>query len=189
MKALKDKGFKVPEAIDGDKVRKTGDHFYDQIAVRVKDPRFRVRGGGMIDLFEDVFRDGKEDMELYAAHIPTEDPEKKSKFKATTPTAGTRNGAPDRCRTMHRSGSRSRPTSPTAISKTSPRVRAANQAPTEQEPAVTHHLSAAELKTLAAMHILARACVRARIGVKLRLCRTLGPHTSIQAITGVRASE
>lgn len=91
MKALKDRGFKVPEAIDGDKVRKTGDHFYDQIAVRVKDPRFKVLGGGMIDMFEDVFRDGEEDMELYAAHIPAQDPEKKSKFKATTPEGRYRN--------------------------------------------------------------------------------------------------
>lgn len=84
MKALKSKGFTVPAAIDGAKVRKLGDHFYDQIAVRVKDPRFAVTGGGMIDLFADVFRDGEEDRALYADHVPARNPEGK---KATTPDA------------------------------------------------------------------------------------------------------
>jgi hypothetical protein len=83
MKALQDKGFKVPPEIDGDKVRQTGNHFYDQIAVRVKDKRFKVMGGGLVQLFDDVFRD--EDMALYAAQIPAEDPETKAKFKAKTP--------------------------------------------------------------------------------------------------------
>lgn len=83
MAALQDKGFKVPAEIDGDKVRQAGNHFYDQIAVRVKDKRFKVTGGGMVQLFDDVFRD--EDMATYAAHIPAEDPEKKAKFKAKTP--------------------------------------------------------------------------------------------------------
>lgn len=85
MKALKDKGFKVPAEIDGDKVRQKGAHFYDQIAVRVKDRRFKVAGGGMLSLFEDVFRD--EDMALYASHVPAQDPEKKASFRATTPEA------------------------------------------------------------------------------------------------------
>lgn len=85
MKALKEKGFKVPAEIDGDKVRQKGAHFYDQIAVRVKDRRFKVAGGGMLSLFEDVFRD--EDMALYASHVPTQDPEKKAAFRATTPEA------------------------------------------------------------------------------------------------------
>ena len=85
MKALKDKGFKVPAEIDGDKVRQKGAHFYDQIAVRVKDRRFKVAGGGMLSLFEDVFRD--EDMALYASHVPPQDPEKKASFRATTPEA------------------------------------------------------------------------------------------------------
>lgn len=62
MKALQDKGFKVPAEIDGDKVRQTGNHFYDQIAVRVKDKRFKVMGGGLVQLFDDVFRD--DDMAL-----------------------------------------------------------------------------------------------------------------------------
>ncbi len=69
MTALKGHGFKVPAAIDGKKVRDEDDHFYDQIAVRVKDPRFRVAGGGMIDIFADVFRDTLEDRALYAPHI------------------------------------------------------------------------------------------------------------------------
>lgn len=85
MKALKDKGFKVPAEIDGDRVRQKGAHFYDQIAVRVKDRRFKVAGGGMLSLFEDVFRD--EDMALYASHVPAQDPEKKASFRATTPEA------------------------------------------------------------------------------------------------------
>jgi endonuclease/exonuclease/phosphatase family metal-dependent hydrolase len=63
MKALKDKGFVVPDAIDGDAVRRQGDHFYDQIAVRVKDKRFAVTGGGLVRPFEHVFRDG--DMAIY----------------------------------------------------------------------------------------------------------------------------
>lgn len=87
MAALTSHGFTVPAAIDGKKVRKDGAHFYDQIAVRVKDPRFRVVAGGMIDMFQDVFRDGPEDMALYAKHIPNKDPEKTGKFRATTPEA------------------------------------------------------------------------------------------------------
>jgi endonuclease/exonuclease/phosphatase family metal-dependent hydrolase len=85
MKALQSKGFKVPAEIDGDKVRLTGNHFYDQIAVRVKDKRFKVLGGGLFQLFDDVFRD--EDLEIYAPHIPAEDPERKAGAKATTPEA------------------------------------------------------------------------------------------------------
>lgn len=83
MKALKSKGFKIPEEIDGAKVRREGDHFYDQIAVRVKDKRFKIAGGGMLDLFEDVFRD--EDLSLYEKFVPAQDPEKKAAFKAKTP--------------------------------------------------------------------------------------------------------
>jgi hypothetical protein len=83
MAALQSNGFKVPAEIQGDEVRRMGDHFYDQIAVRVKDKRFKVMGGGMVQLFEDVFRD--EDLPIYAAHVPAQDPEKKAKFRATTP--------------------------------------------------------------------------------------------------------
>lgn len=84
MAALKSNGFTVPAAIDGKKVRDEQDHFYDQIAVRVKDPRFKVVGGGMIDMYEDVFRDSAEDRALYAAKLPAKDPEE-GEFKAKTP--------------------------------------------------------------------------------------------------------
>ncbi|MGQ0696602.1 MAG: endonuclease/exonuclease/phosphatase family protein [Panacagrimonas sp.] len=85
MAALKARGFSVPAQIDGAKVRAVGQHFYDQIAVRVKDPRFRVVSGGMVDIFADVFRDGEEDMAIYARHLPKKDPEKNPEFNATTP--------------------------------------------------------------------------------------------------------
>jgi endonuclease/exonuclease/phosphatase family metal-dependent hydrolase len=82
MAALKSHGFKVPEAIDGDEVRKEGMHFYDQVAVRVKDPRFEVMAGGIVDMFEDVFRD--EDLETYEDRMPEKDPEE-GKFAAKDP--------------------------------------------------------------------------------------------------------
>ncbi|MCV7286694.1 endonuclease/exonuclease/phosphatase family protein [Mycolicibacterium wolinskyi] len=63
MKALASKGFDVPDAIDGDAVRREDDHYYDQIAVRVKDKRFEVTGGGIIRPYEHVFRD--EDIAVY----------------------------------------------------------------------------------------------------------------------------
>jgi hypothetical protein len=73
MAALKSEGFTVPAAIDGRTVRRDGSHFYDQIAVRVKDKRFKVVGGGMVDVFADVFRDNAEDRAIYAAHVPRKD--------------------------------------------------------------------------------------------------------------------
>jgi endonuclease/exonuclease/phosphatase family metal-dependent hydrolase len=82
MKALKGEGFSIPSAIDGNKVRKDGDHFYDQIAVRVKDDRFKVLGGGMVDMYQDVFRDTEEDRRLYAGTVPKEDPEDDETFRA-----------------------------------------------------------------------------------------------------------
>lgn len=85
MDALQSEGFKVPTQIDGNKVRDKESHFYDQIAVRVKDPRFKVVNGGMIDIFADVFRDDAKDMEIYAKHVPKKDPEQKEAFKAKTP--------------------------------------------------------------------------------------------------------
>jgi endonuclease/exonuclease/phosphatase family metal-dependent hydrolase len=87
MEALKGEGFTVPAAIDGKKVRKEGDHFYDQIAVRVKDKRFKVTGGGMVDMYEDVFRSTPEDLATYAPSMPKTDPEKDKKFRAKTPEA------------------------------------------------------------------------------------------------------
>lgn len=85
MQALKSRGFVVPAEIDGKKVRKLGQHFYDQIAVRMKDDRFKVLGGGMVDLYEDVFTDA--DLDRYAEVLPKKDPEGDEKFKATTPEA------------------------------------------------------------------------------------------------------
>jgi endonuclease/exonuclease/phosphatase family metal-dependent hydrolase len=75
MAALKSEGFKVPAAIDGDAVRKKGMHYYDQIAVRVKDRRFKVTAGGIVDMFENVFRDDPGDLALYGTHVPAADPE------------------------------------------------------------------------------------------------------------------
>lgn len=87
MAALKSEGFTVPAAIDGRKVRAQGEHFYDQIAVRVKDPRFRVVGGGIVDMFADVFRDNDEDRAIYAPRMPAKDPEAKAGSRPTTPEA------------------------------------------------------------------------------------------------------
>ncbi|BDZ64547.1 endonuclease/exonuclease/phosphatase family protein [Agromyces mangrovi Wang et al. 2018] len=56
MDALVRRGFIVPEQIGGDAITDR-DHFYDQIAVRTKDERFRVLEGGIVDLFADVFGD------------------------------------------------------------------------------------------------------------------------------------
>ncbi|WP_245444644.1 hypothetical protein [Microvirga sp. KLBC 81] len=84
MAALESEGFTVPAAIDGRNVRGEGDRFYDQISVRVKDKCFRVVGGGMIDMFADVFRDNEEDRKIYAPYIQKEDPEKDKRFWAKT---------------------------------------------------------------------------------------------------------
>jgi endonuclease/exonuclease/phosphatase family metal-dependent hydrolase len=75
MQALKSEGFTVPAAIDGAAVREEGDHFYDQIAVRVKDERFDVAGGGLINIWQDVFRDNDTDRALYDRALPEQDPE------------------------------------------------------------------------------------------------------------------
>lgn len=84
MSALKSEGFVVPDEIDGNKVRKKGDHYYDQIAVRVKDKRFRVVAGGMVDIYKDVFRDTAADLAIYKKWLPKKDPEKNAKFRAKT---------------------------------------------------------------------------------------------------------
>lgn len=83
MRALTSHDFHVPQAIDGAKVRKQGDHFYDQIAVRVKDERFEVMGGGMVDIFADVFCDNDEDLAVYRGHMPDKDPEAGGQAAAT----------------------------------------------------------------------------------------------------------
>ncbi len=83
MTALQSHGFTVPDAISGRKVRADGDHFYDQIAVRVLDPRFRVVTGGIVDMYADVFRDTEEDRSIYAPLMPAEAPEEEGEKKAT----------------------------------------------------------------------------------------------------------
>jgi hypothetical protein len=75
MKALKSERFDIPAAIDGKKVRDEDDHFYDQIAGRVRDERFNVSGGGIVDIFETVFRDNAEDLAIYKCSLPKKDPE------------------------------------------------------------------------------------------------------------------
>lgn len=87
MQALKRKGFEIPAEIDGDKVRTPDDHFYDQIAVRVVDPRFSVVTGGLVDIYADVFRDTPEDRAIWADKVPGEDREADPRFRATTPQA------------------------------------------------------------------------------------------------------
>lgn len=87
MQALKSEGFVVPAAIDGDAVREEGEHFYDQIAVRVKDERFDVAGGGMVRIFKDVFRDNAADRAIYDSALPERDPEEESEHTATTRAA------------------------------------------------------------------------------------------------------
>lgn len=67
MQALKSRKFTVPEQIDGTRLENR-DHFYDQIAVRVTDPRFAILDGGIVDIYEDVFTD--EDFALYADRVP-----------------------------------------------------------------------------------------------------------------------
>lgn len=76
MQALKSNGFVVPDAIDGAKVRTPDDHFYDQIAVRVKDTRFKVTGGGMVHLYDTIFTAA--DRAIYASTMPVKDPEGKA---------------------------------------------------------------------------------------------------------------
>lgn len=76
MTSLVSKGFKIPEPIDGVHLRDRK-HFYDQIAVRVKDPRFKVLDGGIVNLYEDVFTDA--DLPIYSSHVPAT-PKRKSEL-------------------------------------------------------------------------------------------------------------
>ncbi len=69
MQALQSNGFEVPEQIGAAAIA-SRDHFYDQIAVRVKDPRFTVTTGGIVPVFAEVFRD--EDEPTYRRHVPAE---------------------------------------------------------------------------------------------------------------------
>ncbi len=73
MLALRDRGFTIPPAIDGDRIRTPEDHFYDQIAVRVAEPSFRVVTGGLVDIYESVFRHNQTDLRLYTPLMPSAD--------------------------------------------------------------------------------------------------------------------
>lgn len=75
MAALKGRGFLVPEQIDGRILGAERKQFYDQIAVRVLDKRFRVTAGGILDPFADVFRDNDEDRAIWGGFVPASDPE------------------------------------------------------------------------------------------------------------------
>ena len=84
MEALESKGFTVPEQIDAKHIpAEARRHFYDQIAVRVKDPRFKVTTGGVLNVFSDVFRD--EDEPLYRSQVPKKDLESDPDHKVTDP--------------------------------------------------------------------------------------------------------
>lgn len=72
MQALLRHGFEVPAAIDGSRIPDR-DHFYDQIATRVKDDRFEVTAGGIEKPFADVFRDA--DLDAYREHFAHTVPE------------------------------------------------------------------------------------------------------------------
>ncbi|GAA6181413.1 hypothetical protein NBRC116594_28510 [Shimia sp. NS0008-38b] len=70
MEALESNGFHVPDEIGGNVVRLDHGKYYDQIALRVEDERFKVLGGGVVNMFEDVFRDTEEDRSLWEPLIP-----------------------------------------------------------------------------------------------------------------------
>lgn len=83
MKALTDKKFVIPPEIQDRSALLSADHFYDQIAVRVKDKRFKIVGGGVYDLYAKLFRE--DDLDIYRKHVPEADPEPGGKAK--TPEA------------------------------------------------------------------------------------------------------
>jgi hypothetical protein len=41
----------------------------------VKDPLFTVLGGGLYDIYSEVFRDHDDDFAIYQGHMPKKDPE------------------------------------------------------------------------------------------------------------------
>ena len=49
----------------------------------MRDPRFRVVTGGIVDMYADVFRDTEEDRSIYAPLMPAEAPEEEGEKKAT----------------------------------------------------------------------------------------------------------
>jgi endonuclease/exonuclease/phosphatase family metal-dependent hydrolase len=79
MEALTAEKFVVPEEIADRSALLSADHFYDQIAVRVKDKRFKIVGGGVYDMYGQLFRD--DDLDIYRKHMPETDPEPTGKAK------------------------------------------------------------------------------------------------------------
>lgn len=67
MAALVDQGFTVPEQLDATHLPGRT-HYYDQVALRVKDPRFSIVAGGIVDVFADVFTD--QDLDVYGGLVP-----------------------------------------------------------------------------------------------------------------------
>ena len=65
-----DQGFVVPDPIQGKELHLEEGKYYDQIATRVGDPQFEVTDGGVINMFEDVFKDTATDRKLYEPMIP-----------------------------------------------------------------------------------------------------------------------
>ena len=63
MQALESNGFIVPDPLKFGAGVTERDHFYDQIALRVQEKRLEIGEGGVIDLYESVFRD--QDLPVY----------------------------------------------------------------------------------------------------------------------------
>jgi hypothetical protein len=63
MQALENNGFTVPDPLKFGEGVTNRDHFYDQIALRVREKRLEIGEGGVIDLYKSVFR--KEDIPVY----------------------------------------------------------------------------------------------------------------------------
>jgi endonuclease/exonuclease/phosphatase family metal-dependent hydrolase len=63
MEALENNGFTIPEPLKFGEGVTDRDHFYDQIALRVREKRLEIGQGGVIDLYKSVFRD--QDLQTY----------------------------------------------------------------------------------------------------------------------------
>jgi endonuclease/exonuclease/phosphatase family metal-dependent hydrolase len=63
MQALENNGFTIPDPLKFGEGVTDRDHFYDQIALRVSEKRLEIGDGGVIDLYQSVFRN--EDMPVY----------------------------------------------------------------------------------------------------------------------------
>jgi endonuclease/exonuclease/phosphatase family metal-dependent hydrolase len=63
MQALESNGFTIPEPLKFGAGVTDRDHFYDQIALRVREKRLEIGAGGVIDLYKSVFREA--DLPVY----------------------------------------------------------------------------------------------------------------------------